>query len=81
MQHLKLFLPKKSNLVPEDQEVVHIREAAAKQEPGQKGQGEGKLAPNWEDLFRVIKSICKGDYQLEELNRKMVLKGLEYNEP
>lgn len=46
MQGLKLFLPKNSDLVAEDQEVVHIREAAAKQEPGQKNQGEGKLAPN-----------------------------------
>jgi len=35
---------------------------------------EGKLAPNWDDPFRVADSLHNGAYKLEELSGKLILR-------
>ncbi|KAI9126799.1 hypothetical protein K1719_002395 [Acacia pycnantha] len=37
---------------------------------GNKNAAEGKLAPNWEGLYRVVENLGKGAYKLETLQKK-----------
>ena len=45
-----------------------------KVELAQKPQGEGKLALNWEGLYRVIQKIGRGAYKIAELGGRELLR-------